>query len=265
MDAKINFLQNLRSKEDYTYKHSLNVAILCAMITNVMNMMVEEQRETVQAALVHDIGKIMRFEEEIAAGGSLADLTTEAKEIAGHAFLEEAFSSKPNIKRICSQAQKLLSSIKTGEDTSSIRLVNGARVLAVAETYDRMTAMKFNEEPASEVEALKYLLNHPKVFHEKVVDALIKSVNILVPGVSVELNTGEKALVLAANEKDILRPRILMFRDNSVRDLADPDMEELEIKDIMRTLDNRHVMDMDLLKKSGIQVEEEEYVEIPII
>ncbi len=265
LDAKINFLQNLRSKEDYTYKHSLNVAILCAMITNVMNMMVEEQRETVQAALVHDIGKIMRFEEEIAAGGSLADLTTEAKEIAGHAFLEEAFSSKPNIKRICSQAQKLLSSIKTGEDTSSIRLVNGARVLAVAETYDRMTAMKFNEEPASEVEALKYLLNHPKVFHEKVVDALIKSVNILVPGVSVELNTGEKALVLAANEKDILRPRILMFRDNSVRDLADPDMEELEIKDIMRTLDNRHVMDMDLLKKSGIQVEEEEYVEIPII
>ncbi len=265
LDAKINFLQNLRSKEDYTYKHSLNVAILCAMITNVMNMMVEEQRETVQAALVHDIGKIMRFEEEIAAGGPLADLTTEAKEIAGHAFLEEAFSSKPNIKRICSQAQKLLSSIKTGEDTSSIRLVNGARVLAVAETYDRMTAMKFNEEPASEVEALKYLLNHPKVFHEKVVDALIKSVNILVPGVSVELNTGEKALVLAANEKDILRPRILMFRDNSVRDLADPDMEELEIKDIMRTLDNRHVMDMDLLKKSGIQVEEEEYVEIPII
>ena len=265
LDAKINFLQNLRSKEDYTYKHSLNVAILCAMITNVMNMMVEEQRETVQAALVHDIGKIMRFEEEIAAGGPLADLTTEAKEIAGHAFLEEAFSSKPNIKRICSQAQKLLSSIKTGEDTSSIRLVNGARVLAVAETYDRMTAMKFNEEPASEVEALKYLLNHPKVFHEKVVDALIKSVNILVPGVSVELNTGEKALVLAANEKDILRPRTLMFRDNSVRDLADPDMEELEIKDIMRTLDNRHVMDMDLLKKSGIQVEEEEYVEIPII
>lgn len=266
LDAKINFLQNLRSKEDYTYKHSLNVAILCAMITNVMNMMVEEQREVVQAALVHDIGKIMRFEEEVAAGGPLADMTTEAREIAGHAFLEEAFSSKPNIKRICSQAQKLLSSIKTGEDTSSIRLVNGARVLAVAETYDRMTAMKFDEEPASEVEALKYLLNHPKVFHEKVVDALIKSVNILVPGVSVELNTGEKALVLAANERDILRPRILMFRDNSVRDLADPDMEDLEIRDIMRTLDNRHVMDMDLLKKSGIQVEEEEeYVEIPII
>ena len=59
---------------------------------------------------------------------------------------------------------------------------------------------------------------------------------------------------------------ILMFQDNSVIDLADTDLyEELEIKDIMRTLDNRHVMNMDLLKKNGIEVEEEEYVEIPII
>ena len=160
----------------------------------------------------------------------------------------------------------MLASMKTGEDISSIRLVNGARVLAVAETYDRMTAMKMDEEPASEVEALKFLLDHPKVYHSKVVDALIKSVNILVPGVSVELNTGEKALVLAANEADILRPMILMFQDNSVIDLADTDLyEDLEIKDIMRTLDNRHVMNMDLLKKNGIEVEEEEYVEIPII
>lgn len=266
MDARINFLQNLRSKEDYIYKHSLNVAILCAMITHVMNLKVEEQMETVQAALVHDIGKIMRFEEEAAAGGALIDMTMNAREEAGHALLETAFSTKPNIKRICSQAHRMLASMKTGDDISSIRLVNGARVLAVAETYDRMTAMKMDEEPASEVEALKFLLSNPKIYHSKVVDALIKSVNILVPGVSVELNTGEKALVLAANEADILRPMILMFRDNSVIDLADTELyEDLEIKDIMRTLDNRHVMNMDLLKQSGIEVEEEEYVEIPII
>ena len=219
--------------------------------------------ELVQAALVHDIGKIMRFEEEVAAGGELADLTMEAREVAGHAVIEEAFSSKPNIKRICTQAKKLLVSIKSKEDLSSIRLVNGARILAVAETYDRMTAMKFEEEPASEVEALKYLLSYPDVFHEKVVDALIQSVNILVPGVSVELNTGEKALVLRANERNILRPMLLMFRDNSIVDLSNED-EELEIKDIMRTLDNRHVMNMDLLKQSGIEVNEEEYAEAPI-
>ena len=55
-----------------------------------------------------------------------------------------------------------------------------------------------------------------------------------------------------------------MFRDNSVIDLADTDRyDDLEIRDIMRTLDNRHVMNIDLLKQSGIEVEEEEYVEVP--
>lgn len=266
LDTRINFMQNLRSKEDYIYKHSLNVAILCAMITHVMNIKVEDQMEIVQAALVHDIGKIMRFEEEAAAGGPLIDMPMEAKEAAGHALLDTAFPAKPNIKRICSQTQKALAGLRAGEDISALRLVNGARVLVVAETYDRMTAMKFDAEPASEVAALKYLLENSDVFHEKVVEALIKSINILVPGVSVELNTGEKALVLAANEADVLRPMILMFKDNTIIDLADTDLYgDLEIKDIMKTLDNRHVMDRELLKKNGIELEEAEYVEIPII
>ena len=266
LDEKINFMQNLRSKEDYIYKHSLNVAILCAMIAHVMNMRVEEQMETVQAALVHDIGKLMHFESNGEAEGAAVEMPMAAREVAGHELLDTAFATRPNIKRICSQAQKMLASMQTGEDISSIRLVNGARVLAVAETYDRMTAMKFEEEPASEVAALKFLLDNPEIFHSKVVEALISSINILVPGVSVELNTGEKALVLTSNEMDILRPMILMFRDNSIVDLSDMDLyEDLEIKDIMKTLDNRHVMDMDLLKRSGIKVEEEEYVEIPII
>ena len=57
-----------------------------------------------------------------------------------------------------------------------------------------------------------------------------------------------------------------MFKDNTIIDLADMDLyEDLEIKDIMKTLDNRHVMDMDLLKRNGIELEEAEYVEIPII
>ena len=35
--------------------------------------------------------------------------------------------------------------------------------------------------------------------------------------------------------------------------------------DMMKTLDNRHVMDVELLKKNGIMIEEAEYVEVPII
>ena len=63
LDEKINFYQNLRSREDYFSRHSLNVAILCAMITHVMNIRREEQYHTVCAAILHDMGKVKKHDD----------------------------------------------------------------------------------------------------------------------------------------------------------------------------------------------------------
>lgn len=263
LENKINFVQNLRSKEDYIYKHSLNVAILCAMITHVLNMKVDEQLEAVQAAIIHDIGKLT-MPKNIMEKDVLSLEEQEAvhnAQVQGFNIIDIAFSSSPNIKRICSQAQKALDSLESGEDISNMKMVNGAKVLAVAEAFDTMTAMQVEKEPESEVAALKHLLDNKQVYDSKIVSGLIRSINILYPGVSVELNTGDKALVLAANEQNILEPMVLMFGDNSIVDLSNRTMfGDLEIKDIMKTMDNRHVMDMDMLKKQGIKVEEPEYV-----
>ena len=265
LDKKINFVQNLRSKEDYIYKHSLNVAMLCAMITHVLNLRVDEQLEAVQAAIIHDIGKLTApkaiLEKDILTAEEQE--VVRAAEIQGYNIVDIAFASSPNIKRICSQTQKVLESLTTGEDISSLKLVNGAKVLVVAEAFDTMTAMQVEKAPESEVAAIKHLLDNPQVYDSRIVAGLIRSINILSPGVSVELNTGEKALVLAANEQNILEPMVLMFGDNSIVDLSNRDMYgDLEIKDIMKTMDNRHVMDMDLLKQQGIKVEEPEYIAV---
>ena len=105
LDKKISFIQNLRSKEDYIYKHSLNVAILCAMITHVMNIKVDEQMETVQAALVHDIGKLTVMDIIESEKPSLDEkMRLEIAEVGGFDMIDIAFSSAPNVKRICVQA-----------------------------------------------------------------------------------------------------------------------------------------------------------------
>ena len=266
LDKKINFVQNLRSKEDYIYKHSLNVAILSAMMTHVLNLKVDEQLETVQAAIIHDIGKMMMpksiMEKDEWSDADQAAVRT--AEIAGFDLIDIVYSSSPNIKRICAQAQKALESMETGEDISAMKMVNGARVLTVAEKFDTMTAMQFGKEPVSEVTALRHLMENPEIYDGQVVNALVQSINILSPGVSVELNTGEKALVITANERNILQPMVLMFRDNSIIDLSNEAMYgDLQIKDIMKTMDNRYVMNEDMLQESGVQVETPEFAEIP--
>lgn len=228
-------------------------------------MRLDEQADTVQAAIVHDIGKLT-VPKNIKGKDVLTPEEQEAvrmAQIQGHNLIDIVFSSSPNVKRICAQALRALESLESGEDISSMKTVKGAKVLAVAETFDTMTAMQVEKAPDSEVAAIKHLLENPQVYDSDVVRALIRSINILAPGVSVELNTGEKALVLNANEQNVLEPMILMFGDNSIVDLSDREMfGDLEIKDIMKTMDNRYVMDIDLLKRQGFKVEEPEYVAV---
>ena len=58
LDRKINFVQNLRSSDDFIYKHSLNVAILCAMISNNIGVSPSVQNAIVKAAVIHDVGQL---------------------------------------------------------------------------------------------------------------------------------------------------------------------------------------------------------------
>ena len=266
LDRKISFVQNLRSKEDYIYKHSLNVAMLCAMIAHTMKVTVSEQLDAVTAAIVHDIGKLS------AGKVMMQDSWTQEEreqirgaEIAGFGLLEHVFATSPNIKRICMQTQANLENLEKGRASDLPKMVVGAKILSVAETYDTMTAVQLDKNPESEVAAFKFLLEHLDFFDEKVVNALTDSINILVPGVSVELNTGAKALVLVENRQNILKPMVLTFQDNKIIDLDSRDARgRVEIVDIMKTMDNRYVMDTELLKKQGIKAEEPVYVDPPL-
>lgn len=257
LSKKINFIQNLRSTEDYVYKHSLNVAMLSAMMTHVMNIKLEEQLDSVLAALVHDIGKLMLHNER----DTVKDFT-HTSFVKGMELVDYVFSSNTGVKRCCAQAHKVLEDFKNGKKPK-VKIVTSAKVLMVAETFDAMTAMRLEGEPASEVAAIRTLLENPEVFDEQAVDALIHSINILCPGTCIELNTGEKGLVLTGNELNILRPVILEFNGNLILDLSNElAYGDVEIVDIMKTMDNRYIMDTEMLKKQGVQFDEPEYVKV---
>ena len=120
-------------------------------------------------------------------------------------------------------------------------MLDGANVLLVANRYDEITAMTLQGTAQSEVKALQELLEHPEVYDPETVRALIRSINILPPGASVELSTGEKALVLNENEESVLQPTVVSFRDNSILDLSLPGNEDIQIVDVMKTMDNRYI------------------------
>lgn len=260
---KITFHQSLRSTDDYIYKHGLNVAILAAIITHTMNVPLSEQNESVMAAVIHDIGKLTLTPDlqskQIENSKERALIDEHERE--GYKIIDEAFSFQPNIKRSCNQARKMLLDYEEDQPIQNHKMFTAAKVLTVAGYFDRETAVRLDVSPVSEVVVIRKMMQRSDVFDPKVVKALTDSLNILMPGISVELNTGEKALVIRTNDSDFLRPAVLSFRDNSIIDLSNRRAYgNLEIVDIMKTLDNRYVMDTAKMKTLGITVDEPEYV-----
>ncbi|MCQ2519732.1 MAG: HD domain-containing protein [Lachnospiraceae bacterium] len=244
LSKKINFTQNLRSKEDFVYKHSLNVAILAAMMCHRMNVPVDEIEDIITAAIVHDIGKLM-ISDSLLREAKEEDLDSiyESGQVAGFEFIDQVFTN-PNIRRICQQTQRALADLRDNNLSDNIKVVTGTKVLLVAEVFDAMTAMSNTEGPKSEVEALRFFAHNPEVFNKRAVEGLIDSINILGPGTCVELTSGEKALVISINPSDVLRPMVLMFSTNEIIDLSNRTLfDDIEIADIMKSMDNRYVMD----------------------
>ena len=58
LNHKLNFMQNLRSSADYTYKHAISTAILTAMISHRMGLTFSAQEPCVTAALLYDFGRL---------------------------------------------------------------------------------------------------------------------------------------------------------------------------------------------------------------
>ena len=248
LNHKINFVQNLRSSEDYIYKHVLNVAILSAIIAGQMGFPVGRINLLVKSAILHDIGALKL--QQLLDAEDLDDGTKEVVKKNTQETLARYGDLDEEVLRLIAQMQELYTSESDAEIPAALKESVNANILYVADAYDRMTAMKSFEEPTSEVKAVRELLADEERYNKKIVNALIHGISILYPGVCVELSNGEKGLVITENEDNIFEPTVLDFRNNNLYDLSDPSVKQtVEIADVMKTMDNRIKLDKNLLEE----------------
>ena len=197
LDRKINFVQNLRSADDYVYKHSLNVAILTAMMCNAMKVPLSVQINAVKAAVLHDVGQLMINGEF----NHLAELDLNQKMLVRKNVndviqkLDFDVTLKQNVLKL---HECLIEEEKGNSTLSDDDAIN---ILYVAHTYDKLTAMTSYTEPTSEIMAIRELMDRERRYSPKAVNALIRSINIMTPGVCVELANKKKGLVITENKE----------------------------------------------------------------
>ena len=246
LKKKITYIQTMRTNEDYPYKHMLSVAMLCSVICGRLKIEPKEQVFIISAALMHDLGKLIAPSEIINKQGKLTEAelkTVNEAELKGYDLIKDNYSISAAIRRyIIQQSVERTNQMADADNETEQKLLIGTKILQVADMFDNLTAMRVYKEPMSEFSAIKFFGEKEDQFDEKIVTALIESINILPVGVSVVLTNGEKGLVIEESEH-YLRPRILGFGNNTVYDLSlRKTYEQVQIKDILKTMDNRFVM-----------------------
>lgn len=241
---KINVIQNVRSSDDYVYKHSINVATLAALMGARLRISVEDMRDLVTAALVHDLGRL-HIEPEILEKEQYEESDRkymEGCEARGNRELLDMPFFNDNVKRLIEQ--KYLLQTDATISSNDERYVQCARILQVAEKYDDMTSMKLGEEPTSDIVAVRELLANLERYDRKVILALMDSLKLLIAGTCVELSDNKCGIVIRANSEDVFKPMVLCFHDNMLYDFEDRSiMSKFKIKDIMKTMDERVKID----------------------
>ncbi|MBQ8519589.1 MAG: phosphohydrolase [Agathobacter sp.] len=251
---RVNFNQNLRSAHDFMYKHATSVAILTAMIGQHIDMPEEDFKSLITAAVLYGFGyrflskNVMDKEEEFTEYDNKSKQAALEKGTSYLSMSTDPISFLPKAIRVVEYY--ILSSNperKIEHPTEDVLLL--AEILKVAVEFDMMTGMIMGHKPESEIVAMNSLRERTNEFNETIVHILAQCIHIIPTGASVDLNNGEKAVVLVENQKNYMEPVILRLRDNNIYDLSDPTVNRrIQIVDIMKTMDNRVEIDVDTIR-----------------
>ena len=254
LNHRVNFNQNLRSADDFIYKHAISTAILTAMISQHIKMSEESRQSLIAASLLYGFG--YRFVPRNILD-KVSALTDNDQAMIQHGLekgvsylrtFHEEFSFLPKALSVA-EYFILSSNPERAIEHPAEEILLLAEILRVAREFDLLTGMSLGHAPESEIMAMQHLREHPEKYNESLVSLLAKCIHIIPAGASVDLSTKDKGIVLVENPEDYLKPLILRLSDNQLYDLSLPEISrKIWIVDLMKTMDNRIEIDEHTLK-----------------
>lgn len=217
-------LLDLRTFDDYTYRHSVNVSVLATIIGMGIHLREAELVELCTAAILHDIGKELIAEEIL---NKPARLTTEEyqvmKEHARYSYEmvkdRMDISAKTKMGVLCHHENEDGSGYPNGLEGEEIHLF--ARIIHVADVYDALTSVRPYKRPYSSAEAIEYLMGGSGIlFSKHIVEAFIRFVPVYPRGMNVVLSDGREGIIIENSASNVLRPKVKLLT-GEILDLAE--------------------------------------------
>lgn len=219
-------LNDIRTADEYTLGHSVNVCILSVLLGSQAGLNAAQLHELGLGALMHDIGKIAIPTEVLNKPGALTP--EEFALMREHTTLGwEILSTQQEISYTSSamalQHHERWSGGGYPRGIKGTAIHQFSRICAVVDCYDAMTADRVYRKGFTPERALKSLNEISRDFFEpELLQLFCESVAPYPVGSLVEITDGYQAVVTAVERGKTTRPHVRVVIDPEGRPLAQP-------------------------------------------
>ena len=228
----MNMLQCIRSCDDLTYVHSVNVAVICNVMGEWLNMPEEDKKILTIAGLLHDVGKTVIPNDVLSKPTRLTNeeyQMIQSHSLKGYELVKDR-NLDPRIKMAVLQHHERCDGKGYPFGLDSQNISDFAKIVAIADVYDAMTSNRIYRQgicPFDVIEEFEkegYQKYDPKFllpFLERISQCYIHT--------SVMLSNGKEAEVIMLNSNHLSKPVVKV--EDSYINLAD--YNELSIKTLL--------------------------------
>ncbi len=217
-------LEKLKKNDYATFIHSVNVALLAALVGTRLGYKEKKLKYLILGALLHDIGKLQVPKEILNKPGRLTDeefAIVKQHPLTGLEMLKNARLLNRVIAMV-SQHHERWTGTGYPFGLSGNNIHGDAQIIAVTDVYEALTADRPYRKGLPHYHALEMILAWSgKDFNPKVVQAFRESLVLYPENAIVTLNTKEIGVIVSVSAQLPTRPIVRILFDSNGRFLND--------------------------------------------
>lgn len=209
---------DIRSYEEYTYSHCINVAAMGVVLGAAMGLDKRQLRDLALGGLVHDVGQLFVDGRIINKQSKLSiEEFEEVKRhtVAGFNYFSASSALSEATKAAILSHHEQFNGTGYPSGTSGNDIPLTGRILGVADVYDALLSERPYRHAMLPVDAAEYIMSgYNTRFDPMVVDAFVRRVAPYPEGTCVLLSDDRRGIVLENFESASLRPKLRLIGDD---------------------------------------------------
>lgn len=214
----------LKTSDEYTFKHSVDVATLSMILGKKQGLTSKQIYEIGVSGLLHDIGKTKVPNEILNKPARLTNeefAVMKQHSIFGYRMLRENNEFNDNICMAVLQHHEKANGTGYPLGFKRNKITPYAKLLAISDIYDALVTERPYKTAFSQRDAVEMIMSMTEELDMDAMKSFLESMILYPVDSIVELSNGEKAKVVKNNPHYILRPMVVGIQSGIVYDLSD--------------------------------------------